>query len=62
MVILIYTACFHIKTYRAEKDSNFDIFESFEDNKKKKSSTPFELSSDDITISNSHFLLQMKIK
>ncbi|MGB2386161.1 MAG: translocation/assembly module TamB domain-containing protein [Flavobacteriaceae bacterium] len=54
----LYGLRFHIKTYRGEKDSNLDIFvESFEDNKKKKSSTPFELSSDDITISNSHFLL-----
>jgi hypothetical protein len=41
-----------------EKDSNLDIFvESFEDGEQKKSSTPFELSSEDITISNSHFLL-----
>ena len=54
----LYGLRFHIKTYRGEKDSNLDIFvESFEYNKKKKSSTPFELSSDDITISNSHFLL-----
>lgn len=54
----LYGLHFHIKTYKDERDTNLDVFvSSFEDGKKKKSATPFELSSKDITISNSHFLL-----
>jgi hypothetical protein len=56
--INLYGLRFHIKTYKNEENSNLDIFvKSFEDDQKKKSTSSFELSSDDISIYNSHFIL-----
>ncbi len=53
----LYGLRFHIKTYKGEEKSNLDVFVDSFDNGNKKSKTPFELSSSDVTISESHFLL-----
>ena len=53
----LYGLRFHIKTYKGEEKSNLDVFVDSFDDGKKKSKTPFVLSSSDVTISDSHFLL-----
>ena len=53
----LYNLRFNIKTYKGEEGSNLDIFADSFKVDKKKSDSPFVLSSKDVTIYDSHFTL-----
>jgi hypothetical protein len=58
----LYNLRFNIKTYKGEEDSNLDIFADSFKVDKKKSDSPFVLSSKDVTIYDSHFTLSNENK
>lgn len=53
----LYGLLLNIKTYKGEEKSNLDIFADSFETGKKKSQHPFELSSSDVSIYDSHVLL-----